>query len=87
MSFSFVLYDENGTQLFPRAPLTFSLLRSADTPVDSLKAVFLQEELFSREIAEVEINSSKGVFFSGVIDEQDLLISSSGQWVRNRQHF
>lgn len=81
MSFSFVLYDENGTQLFPRAPLTFSLLRSADTPVDSLKAVFLQEDLFSREIAEVEINSSKGVFFSGVIDEQDLLISSSGQWV------
>lgn len=81
MTFSFALFDEAGNKFFPHTPITFSLIRSMDTPVDSLKAVFLEEDLFSREIAEIEVHSEEGILFSGLMDEQDLQISSSGRWV------
>ncbi len=81
MSLSVTLYDESGVKISPRAPISFSLIHSMDTPVDSLKAVFLEEPCFSREMAAVEIHSTERTLFSGLIDEQELQISSSGKWV------
>ncbi len=81
MSFSITLFDEAGTAVFPHMPVAFSLIRSTDTPVDGLKAVFLEEPAFSREMAEVEIHSPQGILFSGLVDEQELLVSSEGRWV------
>lgn len=81
MNCTVTCFEESGKALFPAAPVSFSLLRSTDTPVDSLKAVFLYEDLFSQEIAGVDAFLGETLVFSGLVDEQELLIHSSGRWV------
>ncbi len=81
MTFSAVLYAESGERLFPGTPVSFSLIHSTDTPIASLKIIFGDEDLFSRGIAGIDGFLGDTFIFSGLVDEQELLINAAGRWV------
>ena len=61
-------------------PVSFSLVRSADTPADSLKAEFMVSDAqdWEQEIARIELQAEGRRLFRGICDRQIVGIDSAG---------
>lgn len=88
MELSFYLYTAQGERRKKENPISFSWVTSADTPADSLKAVFLCEPSdIGKETAEIEVKSGGRRLFHGICDRQSICWEQSGRtlvlWARS----
>ena len=88
MELSFYLYTPQGERQKKENPVSFSWVTSADTPADSLKAVFLCEPSdIGKETAEIEVKSGSRRLFHGICDRRSICREQNGQtlvlWARS----
>lgn len=80
MELRFFLEQLDGRRRELEHPASFSLVRSADTPADSLKAVFLIPDArdWEQEIARIELQADGRRLFRGSCDRQIVGLDSAG---------
>lgn len=80
MELHFFLEQLDGQRRELVHPVSFSLVRSADTPADSLKAEFMVPDAqdWEQEIARVELQADGRRLFRGICDRQIVGLDSAG---------
>ena len=80
MELHFFLEQLDGQRRELVHPVSFSLVRSADTPADSLKAEFMVPgaQEWEQEIARVELQADGRRLFCGICDRQIVGLDSAG---------
>ena len=80
MELHFFLEQLDGQRRELVHPVSFSLVRSADTPADSLKAEFMVPDAqdWEQEIARIELQADGRRLFRGICDRQIVGLDSAG---------
>ena len=80
MELHFFLEQLDGQRRELVHPVSFSLVRSADTPADSLKAEFMVPDAqdWKQEIARIELQADGRRLFRGICDRQIVGLDSAG---------
>ena len=80
MELHFFLEQLDGQRRELVPPVSFSLVRSADTPADSLKAEFMVPDAqeWEQEIARIELQAEGKRLFRGICDRQIVEVSGAG---------
>ena len=80
MELHFFLEQLDGQRRELVHPVSFSLVRSADTPADSLKAEFMVPDAqeWEQEIARIELQAEGKRLFRGICDRQIVEVSGAG---------
>ena len=77
---SFLFTDADGHEIILSSPLSLVMRMEEDVPADDLTAVF--PYLNCGELAQVSVFDGSRLVFKGVVDEEEHLMSSKGEYLR-----
>lgn len=84
MNLEFRLQDVLGNRYVLKNPMSFSCVKSKETPADNLKVSFFQKDFqtistaYQPEIKSVDIFEQSNLIFKGICDQQSIIADSSG---------